>query len=664
MSGPGFVDPIHSWWDRTRTEVEAAGALLRRSRWISRARVLVVAFAAGMAFVLRTDWSRWWLLLFPAACFVALAIVHERVLRQALRRRHVAELYHRAAERVDRDGEEAEADARPAEVLRTGEAPARRRTPREEERLADRIRRVRRLGDLRLDPHLDLFGIGQLFDRLADWRTDAGGEVLARWLLHPAAPDEARARQEAVRELIPRSDLRDVVAETGGLMPWPLADFAVVPSWLGAPAEGPDGADDRAEAPPFPRPRPERIRPWLTPGFAVLTGAMVAGLLAWLGFGLSPLFFVIPVWVSVGVGLWNRERVRRHERTIAQVAREVEPTLEIACLLQAGEFEAPLLKSLRDRLAEAPPALRSLRRLRNTMALRRNPMFAPIAASLFWGSHYERAIDRWRDRHRDALRDWRRAAGEFDALLALAQYAAERPGHVFAEFDDVPGLVAVHLGHPLIPEGRLQRNSVRLGGGGPDVLIVTGSNMAGKSTFLRAIGANYLLARMGAPVAASRFRLGPLALGVSISVHDSLEDGVSRFLAELLALRGVLSTGSPEEPLLFLLDEVLGGTNPNDRRLAARALLAELGRRGAVGVLTTHDLALAELEHELPGRVENRHFRERIANGRMEFDYQLRDGVLPQGNALDLMRMLRLPAPEVESGEFTSLPGERPEREH
>ena len=274
------------------------------------------------------------------------------------------------------------------------------------------------------------------------------------------------------------------------------------------------------------------------------------------------------------------------------------------------------------------------------------------------------AINRWRRRHGEALRGWVAAAGEFDALVALAQYAEERPGHVFPEFDDGPGLEAVNLGHPLIPEARLQRNTVRLGRGGADVLIVTGSNMSGKSTLLRAIGVNFVLARMGAPTAATTFRLGPLALGASIAVHDSLREGVSRFLAELLALRTVLDTGSPEEPLLFLLDEVLQGTNSNDRRAATAALLRELGRRSAVGVITTHDLSLTELAHELPGRVRNLHFTERVVDGAMDFDYQLRDGVLPRGNALDLMRILKLPAPDSDGGEFTSLPRHGAGREH
>ena len=274
------------------------------------------------------------------------------------------------------------------------------------------------------------------------------------------------------------------------------------------------------------------------------------------------------------------------------------------------------------------------------------------------------AIDRWRRRHQSELRLWVRAAGEFDALIALAQYSIERPGHVFPEFDELPGLEARGLGHPLIPEARLQRNDVRLGRGEADVLIVTGSNMSGKSTLLRAIGVNFILARMGAPVTATTLRLGPLALGASIAVHDSLQDGVSRFLAELLALRAVLDTGSADEPLLFLLDEILQGTNSDDRRVAAAALLRELGRRSSVGVMTTHDLSLTELAHELPGRVRNMHFRERVVDGAMEFDYQIREGVLAHGNALDLMRMLNLPAPEGEVAEFTSLPPPGPGREH
>lgn len=669
MSQPLFVDPIHSWWDLTRAALERAEALQRRGRWLSRARLAVVAFAAGMAFLLRSDPSVWWWLLLPAALFLALAAVHDRVLRRTLARRHVADFYHRAARRVDRDDAEEDGDPRPEDILRTGKTPARRLSQAEEDRLSERSRRLRRLGDLDLDPHLDLFGGRQLFDRISDWRTDAGGEVLGRWMLHPADPDEVRARQDAIRELTPRADLRERVAATGALTPWPLADFSMILTWLGpsdagANDPGLESREDGLAPVPFPAPPAPPIRRWLASVCALLTIAMGAGLVAWITGAAGPLGFVVAVWLAVGVGLASRTRVRRHERTATHVAREVGPLLEAAEILASERFESPRLEALRKRLAHAPAPLRHLRRLARTMPLRRNLMFAPVAAFLFWGTHHERALDRFRQRHGAALRRWREAAGEFDALLGLAQYAAERPGHVFPTFDEVPGLDAVHLGHPLIPECRLQRNSIRLGRGSPEIVVVTGSNMAGKSTLLRAIGTNVVLARMGAPVAASRLVLGPLALGASIAVQDSLEDGVSRFLAELLALRRVLETGSGEEPVLFLLDEVLGGTNSSDRRRAAQALVEELDRRGAVGILTTHDLTLAELEHELPGRVRNMHFRERISGERMEFDYQLREGPLRHGNALELMRMLRLPVPEVDAGEFTSLPDGPRRREH
>ena len=343
---------------------------------------------------------------------------------------------------------------------------------------------------------------------------------------------------------------------------------------------------------------------------------------------------------------------------------EIAGIRQIALSVTSEGFDSPRLGALSERLARAHAALGKLERLQLRLRARRNLLFAPVAALLFWGTHHTWAIDRWRRRYQREAREWIRAAGEFDALLALAQYAIERPGHVFPEFDALPGFEARGLGHPLIPEVRLQRNDVRLGRGEADVLIVTGSNMSGKSTLLRSIGANFVLARMGAPVTATTLRLGPLALGASIAVHDSLQDGVSRFLAELLALKAVLDTGSAEEPLLFLLDEVLQGTNSDDRRAAAAALLRELGKRSAVGVMTTHDLSLTELAHELPGRVRNMHFTERVADGAMEFDYQLRDGVLTRGNALDLMRMLNLPAPEGEVAEFTSLPARGPGREH
>lgn len=654
----------NEFWGRAQERLTEASRLLTRVRRVSTARLAVVLVALALALGAGDVgfWSPWWVVV-PIVLFVWLAYVHERLLTRARGVHHVAQLYHRAAIRVDRDTEgEAGSPGTPAAAIRRGGTPAHRNTVDEDHRLADRRHRVSDLGESHLGDHLDLFGSGGLFERLADWRTDTGGETLAGWLLQSATPEEVAGRQLAVRELGARIEIQETLAATGCLEPWPSTRSSVVLDWLGPQGETGDGAGSPPEArstAPSDR-KPEVLLGVLA---VLLSATMLGGLLQWITAGEAS-WFLAAVSLSAAWGLWLRSQVREQETVLRLMESEIAGIRQIALSVTSEGFESPRLRGLAERLERAEVALAKLERLQVRLSARRNLLFAPIAAMLFWGTHHRWAIERWRRRYQREAREWVRAAGEFDALLALAQYCIERPGHVFPEFDDAPGFEARGLGHPLIPEARLQRNDVRLGRGEADVLIVTGSNMSGKSTLLRTIGVNFVLARMGAPTAATTFRLGPLALGASIAVHDSLQDGVSRFLAELLALKAVLNTGSKEEPLLFLLDEVLQGTNSDDRRAAVAALLRELGRRSAVGVMTTHDLSLTELAHELPGRVRNMHFTERVVDGAMEFDYQLRDGVLARGNALDLMRILDLPAPQGEVADFTSLPAPGPGREN
>ncbi|MYB31682.1 MAG: hypothetical protein F4Y20_03920 [Acidobacteria bacterium] len=650
----------NEFWGRANERLTEASGLLTRVRRISTARLAVVVVALALALGAGDVgfWSPWWVLV-PCAFFVWLAFVHERLLNRARGVHHVAQLYHRAAVRVDRDTEgEPGSPGTPAAAIRRGGTPAHRNTADEDHRLADRRHRVSELGESHLGDHLDLFGSGGLFERLADWRTDTGGETLAGWLIQSAAPEEVAGRQLAIRELGARTEIQETLAATGALEPWPNTRSSVVLDWLASDGGTGDGQENTSAA-------PSGRKPDVLPGVlaVLLSATMLGGLLRWITAGEAS-FFLAAVSLSAAWGLWLRSQVREQETILRLMESEIAGIRQIALSVTSEAFESPLLRDLAGRLARAEVALGKLERLQVRLSARRNLLFAPVAAMLFWGTHHRWAIERWRRRYQREARGWVRAAGEFDALLALAQYCIERPGHVFPEFDDEPGFEARGLGHPLIPEARLQRNDVRLGRGEADVLIVTGSNMSGKSTLLRSIGVNFVLARMGAPTAATTFRLGPLALGASIAVHDSLQDGVSRFLAELLALKAVLNTGSKEEPLLFLLDEVLQGTNSDDRRAAVAALLRELGRRSAVGVMTTHDLSLTELSHELPGRVRNMHFTERVRDGAMEFDYQLREGVLARGNALDLMRILDLPAPEGDRADFTSLPAPGPGREN
>jgi DNA mismatch repair ATPase MutS len=301
------------------------------------------------------------------------------------------------------------------------------------------------------------------------------------------------------------------------------------------------------------------------------------------------------------------------------------------------------LRARLDRDGLAPSAqLRRLARWQDLLESRRNVLFAPLALPLLWTTQIALAIEAWRRRVGPAVPEWLAAIGDFEALCALASYAYERPADVFPEI--VEGHVvfdAAGLGHPLIPAAACVRNDVQLDDG-VQLLLLTGSNMSGKSTLLRAIGVNTVLARAGAPVCARTLRTAPFTLGASIRVQDSLEGGRSRFYAEISRLRQLMDLARERPPLLFLLDEVLHGTNSDDRRVGAEAVIRGLVERAAVGIVTSHDLALARIADDLAPRARNVHFEDHLEDGRIAFDYRLKDGVVRRSNALALMRAVGL----------------------
>jgi len=251
-------------------------------------------------------------------------------------------------------------------------------------------------------------------------------------------------------------------------------------------------------------------------------------------------------------------------------------------------------------------------------------------------------VESWRVRTGPALRRWLASVGEFEALTSLGAYAYEHPADVFPEFTETsPCFEAEGLAHPLLSDRDAVRNDLSFGRD-LRVLIISGPNMAGKSTFTRAVGINAVLAQGGAPVRARRLRLSPVAVGASICVLDSLQGGISRFYAEIRRLKQISDMTHGPLAALFLLDEFLQGTNSHDRRLGAEAMVRSLVERGAIGLVTTHDLALAEIAEKLGPRAANVHFQDRLEDGKLVFDYRLQPGVVETSNALNLMRSIGL----------------------
>ena len=273
---------------------------------------------------------------------------------------------------------------------------------------------------------------------------------------------------------------------------------------------------------------------------------------------------------------------------------------------------------------------------------RRNLIVRSIGLFVLWTLQCACAVETWREHTGPALRRWLATVGEFEALTSLGSYAYEHPADVFPEFAETsPRFEAEGLAHPLLPDRDAVRNDLRFGDD-LRVLVISGPNMAGKSTLVRAVGINAVLAQCGAPVRARRLRLSPLAVGASICVLDSLQGGISRFYAEIRRLKQITDLTQGPLAVLFLLDEFLQGTNSQDRRLGAEAMVRSLVERGAIGLVTTHDLALAQIAEGLGPRAANAHFEDRLEDGKLLFDYRLQPGIVATSNALNLMRSIGL----------------------
>jgi hypothetical protein len=581
-----------------RLEARRAEAA-RAARFDERiADLRLVVFGLGLVvglLILQVLISPWWLLV-PVATFVALVAWNGRVARARRRAERVAAYYQAGLERLD-------------ETWAGKGASGSRFLDESHPYAAD----------------LDLFGTGSLFERLCTARTSTGQATLASWLRAPAPPEAVRERQEAIEELRHRIDLREDLARLGEEV-LSAADPAELAAWGADVPILPDG--------------PAR---WAAATLATLT---LSALLAW-PLGAGPWPFVAMTLVEGAFALHYRERVRRVVSSIDRHAAELGLLSELLSRLEGETWEAPLLRRLRAALDTEglPPSrqIAKLARLVQWLESKQNQIFLLPAALMLWSTQFAFAIESWRTHAGRAIGRWLAALGEIEALCSLATYAFENPSDPFPtlEEDGPAHLEGEGLGHPLIPRGRCVRNDVALTEE-LRVLIVSGSNMSGKSTLLRTVGVNAVLAQAGAPVRASRLRLSPLAIGATLRVQDSLQAGRSRFFAEITRVRQLVDIARGTPPLLFLLDEVFNGTNSHDRRLGAEAVVRSLVDLGAIGLVTTHDLALADIADRLAPRAANVHFEDRLEDGEMTFDYTMRPGVVRNSNALALMRAVGL----------------------
>ena len=527
-------------------------------------------------------------LLIPIAAFIALAIKHERVARAQDRARRAIAFHQAAINRATGDW------------IGHGNAG---------ERFRDAAHPY--------GEDLDLFGRGSLFELIARTRTAEGERTLADWLRVAAPIGEVRKRQVAIAELGPRVAWRETYAlagddftsqvESGSIAAW--ATRPTVPFFGGAR--------------------------WVLATFVVVEISM---LVAWL-FGLMPVhYFLLLAGGCLLLSLVFHAKVQAVSEGLHQSAKDLALFGELAAAVERESFTSPMLVAAHARLAGAARATRELERLVELLDSSRNQFFGVIALLLLWAPQVSLALEAWRRQYGRDAHLWIAALGQVEALLSLSAFAFEHPLAVSPTLLPTgKSLTGTGIAHPLLPASQAVANDASLNEAEP-LLIVSGSNMSGKSTLLRAIGLNTVLAWAGAPVCCETLSVSPLQVAASLRIVDSLGEGRSRFYAEILRLRQILTLSS-EGPVLFLLDEVLSGTTSHDRRVGAEAIIRQLLSHGALGLVTTHDLALTAMA--LPG-ARNVHFADDYIDGELHFDYRMKTGPVQRSNAIPLMRSIGL----------------------
>jgi hypothetical protein len=592
------MNATQAYTTRRDTATAALVALDRQGARLANLRTLTfLTFLALLGLVIFVKLPRWALVgsLASLAAYVALAVVHARVIGQEAREKVRKSLNERGLKRLSgqwHDFPETGAALMPEAHLYAAD--------------------------------LDVLGQGSLFQRLDDTGTKAGERQLAAWLLEASATgDEVRARQGAVKELTPLLDFRQALVTEARLAGQDKADPTRFIAWT--------------EAPSF----LSKVQ-WAWPLAHVLP-------VFTLGAGIASAFFdvtALPFWAGVLVQLaivrltgeslnhmWvalssGEQGFVRFEETFAAIDRQTFTHPRLVALKAGVQGAGP---SVSERLA-------AFARLMGFAELKNSGQMHPVINVLtLWDLHVLFRVERWRKTHGVGVRAWFDSLAQLEALSAFAGYSFERDADVFPEIADTGFVLeATQLGHPLLD--RPVRNDVHLDGAG-HALVITGSNMSGKTTLMRTMGLSAVMALAGLPVPARTFRVGRAQVLTSMRVKDSLERGVSYFYAEVQRIKLLLDTATTNPgACLFLLDELFMGTNAKERSLASKHLLRELLKLGAAGAVTTHDLALCELAQELSGRVRNVHFRDVVTNGEMTFDYTLRDGVVTTTNALEVLR--------------------------
>ncbi len=473
---------------------------------------------------------------------------------------------------------------------------------------------------------IDILGHASLF-QLVNRTTSAPGEAqLAQWLLHPAPSDEILRRQEAVKELSGKTEWQQALRAYGKRSSIQEQTVRRLQQWIAEPVAY------------FQQPYWKWLRIVLPVIILAVCTSAIAG---WIPDSIMYASLLLYAALAYQV---NKVVAPLHER-LSHMVGELETLSDSIALIEKEPFHAGLLLQVQTAFTgnglAASGKIRQLKKLLDRLDLRYNIVVAvPLNILLLWNLQQVLGLEKWKKAQVTAVESWFHHLGIAEALSSFATIHFNNPGWVFPVFkQDHFYIKANSLGHPLIPGMKRVNNDIDIEHRG-ELMLVTGSNMAGKSTYLRSVGVNVVLAMAGAPVCARLFALSPVQLVSSMRIADNLEESTSTFYAELKKLKTVIDKVNAGEKVFILLDEILRGTNSLDRHKGSVALIRQLIRQKAAAIIATHDLALAEIKNEFPSNILNFHFDAQVNGEELYFDYLLKPGICQSLNASILMKKI------------------------
>ena len=473
---------------------------------------------------------------------------------------------------------------------------------------------------------LDLFGDKSFFQSLNRTVTAQGKKLLAEWFMNPAdKKEDVLSRQEAITELSNRQDLFQHFYTLGKINKENNKSIEILDKIR-------QDFDQSIASPVW------KILTWIVPAiWVILIGCNSFGLIQekWIG---------IYSIVAIVVAYWNSKQVMQLYNSVDKMENILKTYSSLIEVIENEEFTSFELKKISEKLKNnnrmASESLKTLSRHIGALNQRFSLAGAILNILFMRDTRHSIALVKWKERHHNDIVGWIEALAEIDAYLSMGNYAFNHPDYIYPEVSDNYFVMkGKALGHPLINRDVCVRNKIDIPKS-PWFLIITGANMAGKSTYLRTVGINYLMACTGLPVCAEKMIFYPAHLVTSLRTSDSLASNESYFFAELKRLKMIIDRLQKGEKLFIILDEILKGTNSADKQKGSMALMKQLVKLQSCGIIATHDLVLGSLEEEFPNEIKNYRFEADITDNELTFSYQLREGVAQNMNACFLMRKM------------------------